>query len=244
MAEMAGRSSVAQRKRFETIMSPPPRPLDFRQPPLPPGVHLVIDGADFGPVDPELLLRLAADGRIGPETLAWHPSLDAWTEIARLPEIAWALEGPTAATAGPAPLATAGLIVRLAAGAVDVAVWLGLVGLMSVPLGLMPILSGASDDSDLARRFDLLAQGTAAVYYVLPMSRIGGGATIGYRLFGLRLVAARDLRAPGVFQTFVWYIVTYLRLIGWLTYFFDSKRRMLHNIVSNTLVIVARGRGA
>jgi len=220
----------------------PRRPSDLKELPLPPGVHLVIDGADSGPIDPETFHRLASEGRVGPGTLAWYPEIENWTEIRHLPELTRALESPPAeARARAQSPAMAGLAVRLAAGAVDAVAWLGLVGLLSVPLGLTPVLIGASDDPELARRFDLLAQGTAAVYYVAPMSRLGGGATIGYRLFGLRLVATGDLGPPSVLRAIVWYIVSYVRLIGWITYFFDSKRRMLHNIVSNTLVIVAGG---
>ena len=217
----------------------PRRTSDFEPPPFPPGVHLVIDGVDSGPVDGRTFLKLAGEGAIGPDTLAWYPALQDWTEIGRLPGLAEMLAAPIPAERAVESPELAGLPRRLAAGIVDMVAWLGLVALLSVPLGLTAVLVGASDDPQLARRFDLLAQGTAAAYYVVPMSRLAGGATLGYRLLGLRLVAAGTLAAPGVFRTIVWYIVTYVRLVGWLTYFFDSKRRMLHNIVSNTLVIVA-----
>jgi len=223
-------------------MSPSPllRPLDLELPPLPPDIHLVMGGADVGPIDGDAFMRLAADGRIGPATLAWHPALDAWAEIRQLPELAWVLARPVAPQAAQS-CRLAGLGRRLAAGSVDMLVWLAAVNALAFPLGLTSALTGASEDSDLAMRFNLMAQIVAAAYFILPMSRIGGGATPGYRLFGLRLVAADDLRAPGAIRTVVWYIVTYVRFVGWLTYFIDSRRRMLHNIVSNTIVIVARG---
>ncbi|HLG88773.1 MAG TPA: RDD family protein [Alphaproteobacteria bacterium] len=217
------------------------RSSDSGQPPFPPGVHLVVGGADSGPLDFEAFRKLADQGAIGPDTLAWYPALQNWTEIAQVPDLAQVLAPPTLAERPAEAPALARLPRRLGAGVVDLVIWLGLVGLLSVPLGLTPILTGTSDDPQLAQRFDLLAQGTAAVYYVVPMSRLAGGATVGYRLLGLRLVAADTLAPPGVLRTIVWYIVTYVRLVGWLTYFFDSKRRMLHNIISNTLVIVARG---
>ena len=219
------------------------RPSELGQSLLPPGVHLVIDGADRGPIDAASFGSLAAEGRIGAATLAWHPGLDDWTEIGRLPELA-GLIGPAASLeVRPAVPVIAGLVPRLAAGTVDLVAWLGLVALLSVPLGLTSALTGASDDPALAHRFDLLAQGTAAIYYLVLMSGLGGGASLGYRLLGLRLVKEPDFAPPSLLRTIVWYIVTYVRIVGWLTYFFDSKRRMLHNIVSQTLVIVARGPG-
>lgn len=219
----------------------PSRSQDPKAPPLPPDIHLVVDGVDVGPVTDEELLRLAAEGEIGPATLAWHPALDEWIEIGRLPEMAWVVERPTAVETVEPLCVLAGFGVRFAAGGIDMVIWLVLVSLLAVPLGLTSALSGTENDPALAARFNIMAQLAAALYFIVPMSAIGGGATPGYRLFGLRLVEAKSLRAPGVIRTFVWYIVTYVRFVGWVTYFIDSKRRMLHNIISGTLVITVRG---
>jgi uncharacterized RDD family membrane protein YckC len=82
----------------------------------------------------------------------------------------------------------------------------------------------------------------AALYFIVPMSRLGGGQTPGYALLGLRLVDREKLQPPSLFRPLVWYIVSFARLIGWLTYFYDSHHRMLHDLASGTLVIVDRGR--
>lgn len=206
---------------------------------LPPDIHVVVDGADVGPLEGPALRQLFLDGKIGPSTLAWHPALDAWAEIGQMPELAAIVVPPPPVVAEPPAPALAPLAPRLFAGAVDLAIWLALLVLIALPLGFAPLLEGV-EDSDLAGRFDILAQLLSALYFILPMSVIGGGATPGYRLFGLRLVAANTNEPPGVIRTLVWYMVTYLDLVGWLAYFFDPKRRMLHNIASNTLVISIR----
>jgi uncharacterized RDD family membrane protein YckC len=207
-------------------------------PPLPPDVHFVVDAADLGPLGSDQVMRLVADGRIGPKTLAWHPALDQWTEVEYLPELNWLIQsGGPIAVAPPTPV-LAGLGARVAAGVVDIVLWLGIAIGTAAAFGYWPALAGPQNDPDFDRWFDLLAEFGAAVYFIIPMSRIGGGATPGYRLFRLRLVVEPSLQPPDLLRTLVWYIVTFGRVIGWLTYFVDSKRRMLHNLVSNTLVIV------
>jgi len=220
-------------------MSNPARPLT--DPGLPPDIHIVIDGADVGPVEAGELRRLYQEDRIGPSTLAWHPALDDWAEIGQMPELAWIIAPPAPPVAEPVPASLAHLPARLLAGGVDLAIWLIVLALIALPLGFAPVLEGTKEDPQLATRFDLLAQFASAVYFILPMSSVGGGATPGYRLLGLRLVAAETMQPPGILRTLVWYMMTYLDLVGWLTYFFDSKRRMLHNIVSDTLVVSVRG---
>src|SRR5579871_6823223 len=90
---------------FRSLMPPEPRrPTDLAPLPFPLGVHLVIDGADSGPVDGETFLKLAHQGAIGPDTLAWYPALQDWTEIGRLPDLAPMLAPPVPAErAGDSP---------------------------------------------------------------------------------------------------------------------------------------------
>jgi len=220
-------------------------PLSHAQPenPPPPDIHLVVDDKIVGPISSDEIVALHMGGRIGPATLAWHPALDGWAAIETLPEISALL--PLAAAAEPKPgdaaAQLAGFGVRFAAGAVDMLAWLSSIIAIALPLGLWTNFVQGLDRPLLGSRFDLLAQVGAALYFILPMSRIGGGATPGYSIFGLRLVDRRSLRPPTFLKTVIWYITTYVRLVGCLTFFIDSHNRMLHNLASDTLVIVDRG---
>jgi uncharacterized RDD family membrane protein YckC len=207
-------------------------------PPLmaPPDLHMVIDAEIVGPLDAAEAMRLVGSGRAGPATLAWHPALDQWAAIERLPELAWLLrpeERPAAldhsdlARFGP----------RFAAGLFDTVLCSWIVILPSAALGFWPVLIGTAPDSPAATWFDWAESLVIAAYFIIPMSRIGGGATPGYRLFRLRLVEEPTRLAPGLGRTIVWYIATFGLIVGWLIYFVDSKRRMLQNLVSNTIVI-------
>jgi uncharacterized RDD family membrane protein YckC len=208
---------------------------------LPPYIHLILDDKDTGPLEPVEVFRLFDEGRVGPATPAWHPALDDWREIAHLPEIAWILAAPSEAAETPlAGPVLADFGPRFAAGAVDLSIWLVLVTLTGILLGIVMNRIQGVDGPVLGVRFNILAQIGALLYFVLPMSRIGGGATPGYFLFGLKLVDRDNLQAPGLIQTFVWYMTTYVRLIGCLTYFIDTQHRMFHNFVSRTLVIIDR----
>jgi uncharacterized RDD family membrane protein YckC len=208
---------------------------------LPPYIHLILDEKDTGPLEPDEIFRLYAEGRISPMTPAWHPALDDWQEIAHLPELAWILATPfESAEVRLALPVLADFGPRFAAGAVDLAIWLMLVTLIGILLGIVMNRIQGIEGPVLGVRFNILAQIGALLYFVLPMSRIGGGATPGYFLFGLKLVDRDNLQAPGLIQTFVWYMTTYVRLVGCLTYFIDTQHRMFHNFVSRTLVIIDR----
>ncbi len=219
---------------------------------LPPDTHLVIDDEIMGPFDAPAIRALIAEGRVTAGTFAWHPALDGWAALENLPELSWLLslparseEAPQSAVVPGAPaVEPARLGPRLAAGAVDFAVWLVLAVAIGAPLSAGINWIEGADRSIFNPRFDLLAQMIAALYFMVPMSRLGGGRTPGYRLLGLRLVAHRDLQPPSLVRAFIWYLVSFARLIGWLTYFVDPQHRMLHDFASGTLVIVDRGRRA
>ncbi len=207
-------------------------------PDLPPDIHVVIDDRDTGPLEAAEVSALVALGRAGPRTLAWHPALDDWAQIGTLPEMAQLLIPEIATVPQPLALAPAGR--RILAGAIDLALWLSLTFSMGLALSVAARLMGAAADPLAGWNFDLLAQSAGALYFIILMSRIGGGATPGYHLLGLRLVDRRRLQPPGVASTCIWYVTSFLRSIGFVTVFFDPRRRMLHNMISGTLVVVVR----
>lgn len=58
-------------------------------------------GRQIGPVAAEAFDRLVLEGRIGPDTLVWHPGLDAWRPYREI------VPPPAATVAGPLPSVTA-----------------------------------------------------------------------------------------------------------------------------------------
>jgi uncharacterized RDD family membrane protein YckC len=77
-----------------------------------------------------------------------------------------------------------------------------------------------------------------AAYYLYFLSVNGGGRTIGYKLMRLRLVD-QSTRAPVSTGTAaIWYLIfAVASIIAWIWFFTDTRKRMLHNIASHTVVI-------
>ena len=76
-----------------------------------------------------------------------------------------------------------------------------------------------------------------AIYYVFLMSDYGGGQSVGYKLMNLKLVDEVHGQPPTLTKTILWYLFTWISTIGWIWYFVDKKRRMLHNLASKTVVV-------
>ncbi|HLQ60843.1 MAG TPA: RDD family protein [Candidatus Acidoferrales bacterium] len=133
------------------------------------------------------------------------------------------------------PLRTAGFLIRTVAYLVD-AFLLGLVG------GAFPFLVISSNQSSQGR-----AAGSGAgavllslVYFVLLWSHLGGGRTLGMRLFGLKVVGG-DGRPIGVLAAIgrwigLWlsFVVCFLGVI-WVA--FDSLHQGWHDKLSGTYVV-------
>jgi uncharacterized RDD family membrane protein YckC len=208
--------------------------------------YVILDGESVGPLSAAEIAELAAAGRVSATTRAWHEELDHWIEIGRMAELvaevpALALaELPEAAPVFDAPLAPFGR--RVAAGAIDSL----LVYLIVTPLFLVvpPLTSiwGASltEEATLIDEIVLLATITAlsALYYIPPLW-LANGQTIGYLAMRLRLVDERTRSVPSPGQLVLWCAATSLLFVGWILYFVDARRRMLHNFVSRTAVVRA-----
>jgi uncharacterized RDD family membrane protein YckC len=76
-----------------------------------------------------------------------------------------------------------------------------------------------------------------AIYMIGLMSRYGGGQTVGYRAMHIRMIDQESGEPPSLRQLLYWQVGLLLQPIGWVWYFTDPRKRMLHNIVSKTVVV-------
>ena len=61
----------------------------------------ILDGERHGPVEPEEMLRLVRDGRLGPDDLVWNPDMgEEWIPVSKVPALSGA---PLSAAPGTAP---------------------------------------------------------------------------------------------------------------------------------------------
>ncbi len=66
-------------------------------PPLPGAAapwHVALDGQSSGPFTAETLRRLAAEGRLGPDTLVWRQGLAGWQSVGATPELSALFPAP------------------------------------------------------------------------------------------------------------------------------------------------------
>ena len=79
------------------------------------------------------------------------------------------------------------------------------------------------------------------VYFVFFWSRLGGGRTLGMRLFGLRVVEEEDIASPGIFTALVRWFGLWVSfafcLVGVIWVAFDSRHQGWHDKIARTLVI-------
>ncbi len=156
--------------------------------------YLALNGAQSGPFPLEHLRAGWKSGELREETLYWQDGMPEWLplgSIRPLLEEAGAPATPAAAVATNSPgMVIGGFWRRVAAFLIDVLL-LGLIGFGSgfflfrfyMSLGVAGILVGLI---------------IATAYFGLLSSRLGGGQTLGQRLFGLRVVDAHGLTiSPG-----------------------------------------------
>ncbi|MDB5367093.1 MAG: Transporter [Rhodospirillales bacterium] len=208
--------------------------------------YVILDGESVGPLSAGEIAELATAGRVSSTTRAWHEELDHWIEIGRMPELMAVAPGLALAdlpVSGPtfdAPLAPFGR--RFAAGVIDTL----LVYVIVTPLFLVvPPLNSIweallTDEAAVGDQLIFVATMTAlsALYYIPPLW-LANGQTIGYLALRLRLVDERTRSVPSPWQLLLWCAATSLLFVGWILYFFDARRRMLHNVLSRTVVVRA-----
>lgn len=76
-------------------------------------------------------------------------------------------------------------------------------------------------------------------YFIYFMTEKGGGQTLGDRAVGVRTVDEATRHPMGVQEAFLWCLVfNFVGWLGWIWYFFDDRKRMLHNVVSRSVTVV------
>ncbi|MEM4408058.1 MAG: RDD family protein [Candidatus Caldarchaeum sp.] len=80
------------------------------------------------------------------------------------------------------------------------------------------------------------------LYFVFFMTARGGGKTLGDRVMRVKTVDEATGEPMELSEAFIWALVyNFVGWIGWVWYFFDPKRRMLHNIASKTVTLSEEG---
>lgn len=230
------------------------------------------DGREYPAEGLDELRSWAADGRVGRETLVWSPEDDRWRRAAERPELRWDLPeappvldpasprqpwpaGPaspvsgTGTTAGTAD--AAGILPRLAAGAMDLVTVLLLLNLALAPwseeLRSMQAAATAeagkaTPDLGLLLRFNALLLGPLLLLRMLYTAAFHAavGATPGKLAFGLRLVAL-DGRAPGPGRVLLRTLLETLTLatlgLGFGVMMLAGDGRALHDLLAGTRVV-------
>jgi len=193
-----------------------------------------IDGQNIGPLSKEQIIDFINSEKIKLDTLSWKKGMEQWALVKDLPEILPIFKEIQKSSDLPPPIIPslsskknfADLGNRIAAGLIDgIIVMVAIIIAMSVNevIGLIVSLIGGLS------------------YYLYFMSDNGGGQTIGYKLVKIKLVGEDTMKSISLGQAFLWYLVfAFAGVIGWIWFFNDEKRRMLHNLASRTIVISVR----
>ncbi len=199
-----------------------------------------IEGQNVGPITDDQIKEYIVTGKITLETLAWKQGMDQWAKVQDIAELVTAFPelqggvnvppytGDQQPSGGEQPFSGyqqasvkyADFLPRFIAGLIDAVI----LTIPSLIVGAyIPFIGGFL---------------VAVPYYLYFMSDYGGGQTIGYKAMKLKLLSEETMQPPALAPVFLWYVVlSFVGFIGWIWFFTDSKRRMLHNIASKTIVI-------
>jgi uncharacterized RDD family membrane protein YckC len=162
------------------------------------------------------------------DTLAWKSGMSDWQPVRHVPEIVTAFPHIQVASprniqsTGPATRAQryADFGPRFVAGLLDGLILIIPALIVSM---LIPVIGGFL---------------VSLAYYGYYMSENGGGQTIGYKTAKIKLVHEVTGQPLALSSTFLWWLVlSVAAIIGWIWFFTDDKRRMLHNIASKSVVV-------
>lgn len=205
--------------------------------------YFAIDNAQVGPLNEEEIKEHISQGKIELDTPIWAEGMSDWQKVCDTAEFLSSfpiLEQKTTSpppldipTAGPPPLPIqspskeinqrnlATFPERFLAGLIDnLILW--------IPSMIVSALIGSG----------IGAIGVLIGYLMYFMSNQRGGQTIGYRIMNLRLVdQSSGQLVPVGRAALLGTVFSFLAIIGWIWYFTDNDRRMLHNIASKTVVI-------
>jgi len=199
-----------------------------------------IDGQNVGPLKRDQISEMIGNGKVKMDTLAWKQGMAEWSQVKDLPELVSAfpeLGGGSYTFAPPSQEEQkmdsgsseshqtitepyADFMPRFLAGLIDVLILLIPSFIVAM---FIPVIGGFV---------------VCIPYYLYFMSDYGGGQTIGYKAMKLKLVGEDTGKPIQLAPLFLWYLVlSFAGIIGWIWFFTDNRRRMLHNIASKTVVI-------
>ncbi len=202
--------------------------------------YFILHGKDAdGPYMPQEICNQMVVGRLTPSSYCWNQSMVEWMPLREVFDFA-AQPGMIEDDGRTPPLARFGR--RFAAGTIDL---VSIIFLFELTMLLVPPFRGwvevASVDPAQLVTVNLIIGALVYLYFLLALGPPGAGATLGYRLCGLRLVDQASRRHPGWMQSLLWCLGSISLPVGWPFYWFDRQRRMLHNGISQTLVLQISG---
>ncbi len=218
------------------------------------------DRLQKGPIDDAELVRLFRSGEIGPDTLVWRPDLSEWQALSAfaaqlgLQDAASPYAPPTSAVLAEEPVVAGGEVVyagfwkRVAAYTIDTfaaGMVGGLIGgLLGGVLGAMLLRSGNASDSASAM---LVIQGVAnliglilGVAYFAGFHSSRSMATLGKMAVGIKVVRPNGERISflrGVGRYFALFVSTITLMIGFAMAGFTERKRALHDMLCDTVVV-------
>ena len=187
------------------------------------------DGNKTGPLSRDDLESHVSAGELSTDTLVWQSGMADWTparDVGELAELvpAWKNTPPPlprkSSSTDQIPGQPAALWRRFIANFIDGAVTMVITAVVGGTLQISP-------DAAIILLFLV-----ASVYYLSLMSDVGGGKSLGYMATRIRLVKYDENSPPSIGKVLLWLLVLCLAgLVGWIWYFNNRERKMLHNLV-------------
>ncbi len=218
------------------------------------------DRQQHGPVDDDALVRLFRSGAIGLDSLVWRPDLTQWQALAGfadqlgLQDTATPYAPPTAEVLGEDVIVSGGEVVyagfwkRVAAYFID-SVIAGLVagvigGIIGATLGVAALGSGGAGAGStqfvIVQLISNLVGIVIGVAYFAGFHASASMATLGKMAVGIKVVRSNGERISflrGVGRYFALFVSTLTLCIGFLMAGFTERKRALHDMLCDTLVV-------
>jgi uncharacterized RDD family membrane protein YckC len=221
---------------------PPPEPGLFDWPgPLPQieeeNYFLLTGTETIGPLPVSDIKARLADGSVGWDAYAWNQNLDEWLPLEQLlPRNS--NEPLTPITPAVLSASYAGFVVRFAAGFFDLLIIV--VSFIVLAIVIPPFrrwIETSHGDPQALFQVNLVLSIVPYVFYLLFLGPPGKGRTPGYRIMRIRLADQATGGVPTALQALLWCVGSVAMPFGWVFYWFDPARRMLHNMLSRTIVV-------